>query len=220
MDNLSIIVDNRERNHELLDQLSQYNIKLSFKQLPVGDYIISDRMCVERKTITDFESSIIDSRIFDQAERLSKSFTKPILILEGDMNETNLGRNVILGTILSLYREYNLLVINSISPEETSYLLSRFAEKEQIYEKREPKLIGIRKNRSELELQIMLLCSLPGIGTKTARNMLLYFKNIKNIVDASPKELMSIEKIGKKKAEKIHNLLNSSFQGVSEDEVS
>ncbi|MEM0201279.1 MAG: ERCC4 domain-containing protein [Candidatus Micrarchaeaceae archaeon] len=214
MDKLSIIVDNRERNYELLDQLSQYNIKLSFKQLPVGDYIISDRMCVERKTVNDFENSIIDSRIFDQAERLSKSFSKPILILEGNIDDAKLGRNVILGTILSLYREYNILIINSYSPEETSYLLSRFVEKEQNEQKREPKLSGIKKNRSELELQIMILSSIPGIGTKTARNMLSYFKNIKNIVDATPKELMKIEKIGKKKAEKINSLLNKPFNEI------
>ncbi|MGC8479490.1 MAG: ERCC4 domain-containing protein [Candidatus Micrarchaeia archaeon] len=214
MSELSIIVDNRERNYELLEGLSQSNVKIVFKQLPVGDYIISERMCVERKTITDFESSIIDSRIFDQADRLSKSFTKPILILEGDINNTNLGRNVILGTILTLYRKYSILVINSISPEETSYLLLKFAEKEQLEEKREPRLAGIKKSHSNYESQIILLSSIPGVGTKLAINLLEKFKSIKNIANATPSELMEIEKIGKKKANTISFLLSSNYTTV------
>ncbi len=209
MDELSIIIDNRERNYELLESLSQNNIKISFKQLAVGDYIVSDRMCIERKTISDFESSILDSRIFEQAKRLSMSFDKPIMILEGDMLETRLSRNVILGTIFALYREHNVPVINSLNPSETSYLLSKFAEKEQIDEKREPKLLGIKKAHSDYEWQLLILSSIPGVGIKLAKNLISKFHSIRNISNATPEELIEIEKIGSKKAEKIYKVLNN-----------
>ena len=209
MDGLSIIVDNRERNYELLESLSQNNIKISFKQLSVGDYIVSDRMCVERKTISDFENSIIDSRIFEQAQRLSMSFDKPIIILEGDMLEARLSRNVILGTIFALYREHNVPVINSLNPSETSYLLSKFAEKEQIYEKREPKLLGIKKAYSDYEWQLLILSSIPGVGIKLAKNLISKFHSIRNISNATLEELTEIEKIGSKKAERIYKVLNN-----------
>ena len=209
MDGLSIIVDNRERNYELLESLSQNNIKISFKQLSVGDYIVSDRMCVERKTISDFENSIIDSRIFEQAQRLSMSFDKPIIILEGDILEARLSRNVILGTIFALYREHNVPVINSLNPSETSYLLSKFAEKEQIYEKREPKLLGIKKAYSDYEWQLLILSSIPGVGIKLAKNLIAKFHSIRNISNATLEELTEIEKIGSKKAERIYKVLNN-----------
>ncbi len=209
MDTFSIIVDNRERNFELLEHLATYNIKLSFKQLPVGDYIISDRMCVERKTVSDFENSILDSRIFDQAQRLGASFEKPVLILEGDVSETRLGRNVILGTILSLYREYNVQIINTINFKETSYLLSRLVEKEQTEEKRQPKLTGIKKAHSEYEWQLLILSSIPGVGNKLAINLLSRFNSIKNISNATFEELIEVEKIGNKKAERIYKILNN-----------
>ncbi|MFP3279069.1 MAG: ERCC4 domain-containing protein, partial [Candidatus Micrarchaeota archaeon] len=59
----------------------------------------SDRVCVERKRINDFENSIMNGRLFDQIERLHASFPKPIVILEGDGSEYRLGSNVITGTI-------------------------------------------------------------------------------------------------------------------------
>ena len=63
MKETKIIIDNRERNLDLLDTLEQHGMTITFAQLPVGDYIISNRMCVERKTTNDFESSIMNSRL-------------------------------------------------------------------------------------------------------------------------------------------------------------
>ena len=102
MHTLKILVDNRERNLLMHEELSNLGVLMDFAQLPVGDYIISDRTCVERKTVPDFEKSIMDNRLFDQIKRLSESFAKPILLIEGDDSEFRLSDNVILGTILKL----------------------------------------------------------------------------------------------------------------------
>src|SRR5271157_4246898 len=111
MQALRIIVDNRERNLEIIDRLEDSGVDLSFAQLPVGDYIVSERMCIERKTVGDFENSIIDNRLFEQLERLKSSFEKPILILEGEASEHRLANNVIIGTIIKLYTDYNVQII-------------------------------------------------------------------------------------------------------------
>src|SRR5271157_3998054 len=108
---LKIIVDNRERNLEIIEGLSDSGVELSFAQLPVGDYIVSERMCIERKTVGDFDSSIIDNRLFEQLERLKSSFEKPILILEGDSADHRLANNVIVGTMIKLYTDYNVQII-------------------------------------------------------------------------------------------------------------
>ncbi len=211
MPELRLIVDNRERNLEIIDSLAQENVKLSFAQLPVGDYIVSDRMCVERKTVRDFESSIIDSRIFDQASRLKDAFKNPIILIEGDLGECTLGRNAVLGAILSLYTDYGVLVAYSGSPSDTSYMLSKFAEREQLQKKREPRLAGSKKAYTQYQWQLMILGSLPGIGPSLARNLINSFKTIRNLCNAEVKELMEVDKIGKKKAEAVFKVLNSEF---------
>ncbi|MDE1874216.1 MAG: hypothetical protein KGI04_03810 [Candidatus Micrarchaeota archaeon] len=210
MGEVKIIVDKRERNLDILEGLSGSGIFLSFAQLPVGDYILSERMCVERKTVNDFESSIINARLFDQIERLSNTYKKPILLLEGEESEFTMNPNVVLGAIISLYGDYNVQVIRSKDSAETVSTLARLAEREQD-EKRVPRMLGSKRAFSNSQWQLLILGSIPGIGPKLARSLIGHFKTIKNVVSAEPKELMKVEKIGEKKAEKIYEVLNSKF---------
>lgn len=215
MGEVKIIVDNRERNLDILEGLSGSGILLNFTQLPVGDYILSERMCVERKTVHDFESSIINSRIFDQMERLNRTFKKPILLIEGDESESMMNPNMSLGAIISIYGEYNVQVIRSKDAAETVSILARLAEREQ-EEKREPRIQGSKRAFSNAQWQLLILGSIPGIGPKLARSLISHFKTIRNVVSAEPDELMVVDKIGEKKAEKIYEILNAEFNDDGE----
>lgn len=210
MGEVKIIVDKRERNLDILEGLSGSGIRLSFAQLPVGDYILSDRMCVERKTVSDFESSIINARLFDQIERLDHTFKKPLLLLEGEDSEFTMNPNVVLGAIISLYGDYNVQVIRSRDASETVSTLARLAEREQD-ERREPRMLGSKRAFTNSQWQLLILGSIPGIGPKLAKSLISHFKTIKNVVSAEPDALMEVEKIGEKKAEKIYEILNAEF---------
>src|SRR5579863_5317410 len=157
MQPLKIIVDNREHNLEIIERLSDSGVDLSFTQLPVGDYIVSERMCIERKTVGDFENSIIDNRLFEQLERLKSGFEKPILILEGDSSEHRLANNVIVGTMIKLYTDYNVQVIRSKDAQETAAILSKFADREQNADKKEPRILGLKKAHTTYQWQILIL---------------------------------------------------------------
>jgi ERCC4-type nuclease len=213
MRQLKMIVDNRERNFEILEGLEEQGVEMTFAQLPVGDYIISDRICVERKTVSDFEGSIINSRLFDQVKRLHESFAKPILLIEGSRDEARLSSNVMLGTIMKLYVDYNTQVVISSDEQETAYILSRFAEHEQNEEKREPRLVGLKKAYTDDQWQIFILSSIPGIGVKLAKKLISHFKTVRGVASASVDDLVEVEKIGKKKAERIYSILNAEFDG-------
>ncbi|MEA3254774.1 MAG: helicase-related protein, partial [Candidatus Altiarchaeota archaeon] len=63
---IKIFVDVREKNSKVLKILCE-KADIDMRQLDVGDFILSDRVCVERKTVEDFLSSIIDKRLFSQA---------------------------------------------------------------------------------------------------------------------------------------------------------
>ena len=211
MQSLKIIVDNRERNLEIIDRLSDSGVDLNFAQLPVGDYIVSSRICVERKTVSDFENSIIDNRLFEQLDRLHLSFEKPILIIEGGEVDYRLGENVIIGTMLKLYLDYNVQVIKSANAEETAIMLSKLAQREQIEDNRKPRIIGLKKAHTTYQWQVLMLSSVPGIGPSLAHSLLEHFKTIKNMATADVDELMKVEKIGKKKADSIYKIINSKF---------
>jgi Fanconi anemia group M protein len=208
MHTLKILVDNRERNLLMHEELSNLGVLMDFAQLPVGDYIISDRTCVERKTVPDFEKSIMDNRLFDQIKRLSESFAKPILLIEGDDSEFRLSDNVILGTILKLYYDFNIQVIKSRDPVHTAVILAKVAEREQTTDSREPRLIGEKRAFSEYDKKVMLLSMLPGIGPMLAKRLLEHFGSIRKVMNASEEELREVDKIGKKKAAILYALIN------------
>lgn len=215
LEGIKIIVDNRERNVELLEGLSQSGVELSFAQLPVGDYVLSDRMCVERKTVRDFEGSVMNSRLFDQMDRLSAGFQKPLLILEGDEAEFVLQPNVVLGTIVSIYSDYSVQVIRSSCVSETSLILAKLAEREQKKGKREPRIVGSKRAFTNSQWQVLILGSMPGIGPKLARSLMTHFRTISGVVSASEKELTEVDKVGKKKARRIRELLDAEFDEKS-----
>jgi Fanconi anemia group M protein len=210
MGEVKIIVDKRERNLDILEGLSGSGVMINFAQLPVGDYVLSDRMCIERKTVRDFESSIINARLFDQIERLDHTYKKPILLLEGDDSEFTMNPNVVLGAIISLYSDYNVQVIRARDTAETVSTIARLAEREQ-EERREPRMLGSKRAFTNSQWQILILSAIPGIGPKLAKSLISHFRTIKKMVSADPAELMEVEKIGKKKAQKIYDILNAEF---------
>ena len=213
MPEAKIIVDNRERNLSIIEGLQNSQIDLNFAQLPVGDYILSDRVCVERKTSTDLEGSIVNGRLFDQLERLKASFEKPMLLIEGEGTDFRLAGNVILGTALKVYLDYGIQVLWSTDAIETADILASISKREQSHKNREPKLVGFKKAYTEDQWQLLILSSIPGVGIKLAKNMLAHFKSIRNIVNANVEDLEEIEKIGGKKAARIYKVLNTEYQG-------
>ena len=67
--------------------LKDLQIKLIYKNLEVGDFILSDDVCVERKIVSDFVNSLLDRRLFTQAIEIKRNFDKPLFILEGSIDE-------------------------------------------------------------------------------------------------------------------------------------
>ena len=207
----TVIVDQRERNSELAAALEANGVEVRWETLPVGDYIISDRICIERKTVYDFESSMMSGRLFDQIDRLSDSYEVPMLLLEGDRDTFRLKSKVINGAMASLYVDYGVIIISSRSASESAEIIAGMARREQSDEKREPSLKGAARAHTHEQFQEYIIGNLPGVGPKLAKALLVKFKNARSRADASVDELMKIEKIGKKKAEAIHKTFNSEY---------
>src|SRR3990170_4023966 len=102
---ITIICDYREK--EVIEHLKRLGAEVAEKGLEVGDFVLSKRVCVERKAHSDFIGSIIDGRMFDQAHNMKCSFEKPILIIEGCSNR-QINDNALKGAIASLVLDFGL----------------------------------------------------------------------------------------------------------------
>jgi Fanconi anemia group M protein len=214
MENVTIYADKRETNSRILDILKQ-KCTLVDKQLHVGDYLLSKRVCVERKTAADFISSILDGRLFAQIEEMKKNFTNPLLVIEGNglfNDERNVHPNAIRGALASIAIDYNVPIIHTANNLETAEMLLTIAKREQLPRKRSFSIRGRKKARSMNDRQEILVSGLPKVNTQTAKKLLKHFGSPEKIFAASEKDLMNVEGIGPKMAKKIRAILYKKYE--------
>jgi Fanconi anemia group M protein len=209
---LKIIIDSRERNTELISALENRGIEAAIKTLAVGDYIISDRVGIERKTVSDFESSLMNGRMFEQLARLKEAYERPILLIEGSREDFRLKQNVVFGAIISMYIDDNLQVLLSEGIDDTADMLLSLAKHEQSGRTRMPSLKGGAHAYTDSEYQEYMVGNLPGVGPKLAKALLSHFGSIRNIASSDMEDLLKIDKIGKVKAKRILDILNVDYE--------
>ncbi|KAL7553468.1 hypothetical protein ACHAWF_016750, partial [Thalassiosira exigua] len=79
-----IAVDVREFRAALPNILHQGGMRLAPAQLIVGDFILSNVHCVERKSLSDLYGSFNSGRLYDQVEAMVKHYKCPCLLIEFD----------------------------------------------------------------------------------------------------------------------------------------
>ncbi|MBI4170758.1 MAG: hypothetical protein HY514_03620 [Candidatus Aenigmarchaeota archaeon] len=213
-DGIVIYADTREMNTRIISILKKY-CNVREKQLAVGDYILSDRVCVERKSSQDFLQSIIDKRLFIQLEELKNNFKKPVLIIEGDDlldNARNVHPNAIRGALASITIDYAIPIIWTQTQMDTAHQLYMIAKREQIDEKRHVGIRGKKKTNSMAEVQEFLVAGMPKISTEKARRLLAHFKTPEKIFTASETELKKVEGIGEELAKQIRRIMTEKYK--------
>ncbi|MEK6927229.1 MAG: ERCC4 domain-containing protein [Nanoarchaeota archaeon] len=186
-----ILIDNREKNSLVPSELSKLHHEIEFIQLKVGDYIVNN-IPIERKTIQDLKSSIINKRIFEQLKQLQ--LNQGILIIEGideNIYQGIIHENALRGFFLSLATENKVPFIFSQSPKDTAIYLS-------LLSKRNPnKEISLRQSQilpTKSEQLQFILEGFPNIGPSKAKALLKQFNSLKSIFNASESELEPILK--------------------------
>ncbi|MFA4982717.1 MAG: ERCC4 domain-containing protein [Candidatus Micrarchaeia archaeon] len=206
-----ILADNREPE-SVCDSLEGLGAQIELSQLPLGDYLLSDRLAVERKTRTDFESSIIDGRLFHQLSDLSAAYARVVLIVEGEqLSESRLSRLALLGAYSSVISDFGCALFFTKSPQATAEMLHALAYHEQFSKLRTLCVYAKRRVRSESEQKRAIVESLPNVGPTLARALLSYFDTVENVMCAPESELCQVGKLGKKKAGEIRHVLASRY---------
>ncbi|HWR24920.1 MAG TPA: DEAD/DEAH box helicase [Methanosarcina sp.] len=217
IESLKIVIDHRETKCGVAKVLNRLGLELNFSALEIGDYVVSDRLAVERKRTDDFASSLIDGKrnLFAQLSDLSRVYEKPVLIIEGNDLFTcrKLNPNAIYGSLVSIAIDFGVSILYSRDEEETAAILKILAKREQTENKREINFHGKKAASTLAEQQEYLISSISNIGPKASRNLLLHFGSVEAIMRANTEELRKVKLIGPKTAARIREILESPYKG-------
>jgi DNA excision repair protein ERCC-4 len=217
-----IVVDERERSSRIPGLLQQAGAVVDFAHLKVGDYVISAETAVERKTIHDLLNSIYDGRLLVQCSELAQHYTKPAIIIEGNIlnlaDATSLSEDIqflsndkiylINETLARVALDFRIPMINAPYAEYTSQLLVTMLNKALEGKNNGPLLRRIKKTNPVQMQQLSILSSLPGVGDKLAVRMLEKFITPRNALTASAAELARIPGFGSARAIKVRKILD------------
>jgi len=211
-----IIVDNRELNSGVVKALDRLNADLEIKNIDVGDYVVSDRCAFERKTTDDFLKSWLDEKkLFGQLHDLKNSYALPLLLIEGDELSLFTVRKVdpkaVQGCLFAIAR-MGIPILFTLNASGTANALYWYASKEQdTTEKKYFSQHGKRSHMTEDEIKEYVISAIPGLGITTARALLKQFGSIKSLVNTEKEQLMEVENVGIKTAERIKEVVEGSY---------
>lgn len=204
-----IIVDHSESRSALLDALRRSSVfEVRMAHLTTGDYLLNDRALVERKSVADFATSLIDGRLLPQVARLAHSGFRAVLLIEGPTSRSApaVHPHTLEGALVSIAAMWRLPVLHSTDAEQSARLLRFVAE--QVHGSQEPILRRFdRKPKRLASRRLLLLQALPGIGPALACRLLSHFGSIEGIIAADAAALAEIRGIGAVKAARIRELV-------------
>jgi len=215
---IEVLTDTREMSSNpprIISLKEEFEVKQ--EQLEVGDFILSDRTAIERKSAQDFADTIVDSErsIFEQLGDLVNNYSRPILLLEGTQDALYDARNIhpnsIRGVLSSLAVDFGVSVLWARDEEETAELLMTIAKREQQEDDREVSNHGKKSAQSDAEKQEYIVSSLAGIGPVTAQSLLQEFGSVHGIMNADVTDLQEADGVGQKTAESIYEIIRLSY---------
>lgn len=209
-DKVQVFIDDRELKSACARRLFDLEAVLKPVRLPVGDYVLSDRAVIERKTTADFETSIIDGRLFGQAKELVDNFSSPIIAVTGSGFE-RIQQKALQGAFISLAVDYKIPLFFFDDDEKLADFVFALGFREQLLAPREMKLQFDKRASSLADQQQIIVESLPLIGPKNAKAMLKHFGSIEKLVNASEEELQEVDGIAEKRAKEIKRVLKEKY---------
>ena len=189
-----MLFDHREERSGIPDALAAAGIEVRPEQLPAGDYIVSERLVVERKTGADLAASIKDRRLFEQIERLKQSFEAVVLVVEGE--PVHIAPASWQGALARALAS-GASVLMTDDPGDTAAWLARFHRQAG----RPPSEVRgrpmPRRPTSDLaDVAEDVLRCLPGVSSVGARRLLDHFGTLREVFAADERALRAVTGIG------------------------
>ena len=220
-DGVEIVIDQRELESTIARDLStREGILTRLETLAVGDYVLSDRVAVERKSVADFLDTLTggDRSMFEQIGDLSRNYARPVVIIEGEdlYGERNVHPNAIRGAIASLAVDYGASVLRTTDQTDTAELLETVARREQETRDRSVQVHGEKAAKTLAEQQEYVVSSIADIGPVTAEALLTAFQTVEAVMTARKDDLLEVSGVGEVTADRIREVVGSEYGTTSE----
>jgi len=206
-------VKNSDVQH-IVTRLKDQGFEVRVTALDAGDYLLSDRVAVERKTVDDFHASISDGRFFDQMGTLASLCEIPLLVIYGDQYASRTRPEVFEGVLswalTSDDTPPNLRVIQKPDLLSVINLFIRIVKREQVEKKHYPSLKEAWKAETLQLQQLKVVSAFETIGVKSARKLLKARETIENIASSEERDLEPI--IGSFRAKKVVRLSKAKYK--------
>lgn len=216
-DGVEVVVDQRELDSSIAKDLSTRDgLVTRLETLAVGDYVLSDRVAVERKSAADFVDSMLDSdrSMFEQVGELSRAYARPVMVVEGTnlYGQRDIDPNAIRGALASLAVDFDVSVLRTEGEEDTTELLATVAKREQETRDREVSVHGEKTTKTRAEQQEYVVSSIADIGPVTARTLLEHFGTVEAVMTAPEDDLLEVDGVGPVTAERIREVVGSEYE--------
>jgi len=215
---VEIVADQRELDSTIARDLStREGIETRLETLAVGDYVLSDRVVVERKTVADFLDTLTggDRSLFEQVGDAARHYERPVVVVEGEglYGERNVHPKAIHGALGSLAVDFGASVLRTTGEDETADLLEVVAEREQVESDREVSVHGEKQSRTLAEQQEYVVAAIAEVGPVTARALLEEFGSVEAVMTADEEALQAAEGVGEVTAERVREVTGSDYEG-------
>jgi len=215
--NLTILVDKQEVRSKIPEMLKEKGVNVIIESLKIGDYLCSDRTCIERKVAKDFVASVKTKRLFRQMADLKQYYEKPLLLIEGYNLYEVMGvyPKGIRGALSMIAVGLSIPVLFSKNKGDTVEFLITIAKQEQLIG-REVSLYPKKRAITESEEIERILEAFPKIGPAITKQLLKRYKSIGEVFKASVEDLKRVPLIGEKRAKLIKSILDREYKPGSE----
>lgn len=211
----NIVVDTRELRSQLPFYLYKSNNQLTISTLKIGDYLLNENICIERKNIYDLISSIKTGRLYIQARMFTYFYNQHFILIEFNNRPCfsdfyNHSQETFKNSLISKFCLFLMTfpttkILWSENCLFSAKLFRRLQKKELVSE--------IISNIDPTLHEILL--SIPGINQFNINKIKKYFLNLKELINC-PRTVL-ISKMGEYNGELIYSFFNNKLESNIDD---
>nr|XP_056707058.1 Fanconi anemia group M protein [Euleptes europaea] len=213
---LCILADSREISSgpNVISTLKAvHGFKVEVCSLGSCDYIVSNRLAVERRCQAELVNGVQRSKVAQRVQQLKGSFDRICVIVEKERAKAGEAQRGFQRTkhydgLLSSFLRAGIRVLFSSCQEETAELLKELALVEQ---RKGAAILVPTEVQGPGQDALRFYLSVPGVSYVTALALCHRFRSVEEVTNSSPSELVARTQVTQQKAEEIYHYLHYAF---------
>ncbi|KFV64845.1 Fanconi anemia group M protein, partial [Dryobates pubescens] len=213
---LCILADSREISSgaEVISSLKAlHGMKVQICSLGSSDYVVSNRLAVERRFLSELLSPANRNKVTQRIQCLQNTFERVCMIVEKDRAKAGETSRIFQRTqyydgVLAALVQAGVRILFSSCQEESAALLKDLA----LVEQRKNAAIRVPTEVEGHKREMLnFYLTIPNLSYPAALNMCHCFSSIKELTNSSPSEIAAGAQVSAQKAEEIFRYLHYGF---------